>query len=88
MVEIYKNLTYICVMKQWFDYYKVLDVIDSCETIEQLKSATKMLGLWYQMHKDFYIYDSTFKSKIRDKFYGLGGVNIDDLPNEKIVQKN
>lgn len=72
-------------MKQWFDYYKVLDVIDSCETIEQLNTATKMLGLWYQMHQDPYIYRNTYKNVIYTKFYTLGGVNVNDLPSEKII---
>jgi hypothetical protein len=30
-------------MKIWEDYKKVLSVIDSCVTIEQLKGASRML---------------------------------------------
>jgi hypothetical protein len=39
-------------MKIWEDYKKVLRVIDSCRTIEQLKGASKMLLLWSNKYLD------------------------------------
>ena len=39
-------------MEIWKDYYKVLDVIDSCRTVEQLKGASRMLGFWRDKHLD------------------------------------
>lgn len=65
-------------MKIWRDYRKVLDVIDSCVTIEQLKAASKFLNLWYEKYLDHQVYKNTF-SIVEDKFFNLGGVDPNDL---------
>jgi hypothetical protein len=62
------------------DYYKVLDVIDSCVTIPHLESATKMLVLWYEKHLDYEIYTKTFSNQIKNKFLELNGDDITKLP--------
>jgi hypothetical protein len=66
-------------MKIWKDYQKVLDVIDSCKTIGQLKVALKMLGFWYDKYLDYQIYQNTCRTHIEFKFYELGGVDTNDL---------
>jgi hypothetical protein len=66
-------------MKIWEDYKKVLSVIDSCVTIEQLKGASKMLMFWSNKHLDDVVYSSTFKNHIEKRFYELGGVDISDV---------
>jgi hypothetical protein len=66
-------------MKIWEDYKKVLSVIDSCVTIEQLKGASKMLLLWSNKYLDDGMYSSTFKNHIQKKFYELGGIDPNDL---------
>jgi len=66
-------------MKIWDDYKKVLKVINSCKTIEQLKGASKMLTFWSNKYLDDGVYSSTFKSHIEKKFYELGGVDISDV---------
>jgi hypothetical protein len=65
-------------MKIWVDYIKVLSVIDSCNTTEQLKSAAKFLALWYDKYLDYPIYRNTF-SGIEEKFFDLGGVDSNEL---------
>ena len=66
-------------MKIWEDYKKVLSVIDSCVSIEQLKGASKMLMFWSNKHLDDGVYSSTFKNHIEKRFYELGGVDISDV---------
>jgi len=66
------------------DYYKVLDVIESCKTIEHLKCATKMLGLWYDKHLDYEIYSKTFSNQVKNKFSELNGDDITKLPYKSI----
>ena len=66
-------------MKIWEDYKKVLSVIDSCVTIEQLKGASKMLMFWSNKHLDDGFYSITFKNHIEKRFYELGGVDISDV---------
>jgi len=66
------------------DYYKVLDVIESCKTIKQLESATKMLGFWYDKHLDYQIYTKTFLNQIKNKFLELNGEDITALPYKSI----
>ena len=66
-------------MKIWEDYQKVLDVIDSCKTIGQLKVALKMLGFWYDKYLDYQIYQNACRTHIEFKFYELGGVNRNEL---------
>ena len=68
-------------MKIWSDYYKVIKVIDSCVTIEQLKSASKMLGFWFDIHKDSIVYRNTLINHIEKKFSELGGTNLDSIPS-------
>lgn len=68
-------------MKIWSDYYKVIDVIDSCETIDQLKSASKMLGFWLDKHKDSLVYHKTLTNHIQKKFNELGGENFNSIPS-------
>lgn len=65
-------------MKIWSDYDKVTSVIKSCETTEQLKSAAKFLGLWYEKYLDYQIYRNAFSS-IEDKFLALGGLDSNEL---------
>jgi len=80
----YKRKSFkIFIMEIWSDYNKVLNVIDSCKNIEQLKSATKMLNLWYFKYKDSKVYHNTYRNKIQNKFYKLGGINLNELPFEK-----
>ena len=66
-------------MKIWEDYQKVLDVIDSCKTIEQLKVASKMLGFWYDKYLDTQIYLNTCRTYIEIKYSELGGFDINEL---------
>lgn len=66
-------------MKIWEDYQKVLNVIDSCNTTEQLKVALKMLGFWYDKYLDYQIYQNACRNHIESKFYELGGVDTNDL---------
>lgn len=70
-------------MKIWDDYKKVLKVINSCRTIEQLKGASKMLMFWSNKYLDDRIYSSTFKNHIEKKFYELGGADISDFRDIK-----
>jgi hypothetical protein len=65
-------------MRIWDDYKKVLSVIDSCVTIEQVESASKFLTLWYKKYLDHQVYKNTF-SIVEDKFFNLGGVDLNDL---------
>lgn len=66
-------------MNIWFDYQKVLDVIDSCKTIEQLKVALKMLGFWYDKYMDYQIYHNTCNTHIKIKYSELGGFDFNEL---------
>lgn len=66
-------------MKIWWDYNKVLNVIDSCTTIEQLKAALKMLGFWYDKYEDYQVYENTCRTHIDNKFYELGGIDTNEL---------
>jgi hypothetical protein len=63
----------------WKDYYKVLDVIDSCVTLQQLEGASRMLRFWFDKHSDLHVYNNTIKNKIEPKFKEIGGKNIDTL---------
>ena len=71
-------------MEIWNDYYKVLDVIDSCLTIEQLKGASRMLGFWLDKHMDNHVYINTFKNHIENKYLTLNGMDISELPFKSI----
>jgi len=71
-------------MEIWKDYYKVLDVIDSCVTIEQLKGASKMLGFWLDKHLDNQVYMSTYKNHVEKKFKELNGEEFDKIPHKVI----
>jgi hypothetical protein len=62
------------------DYYKVIDVINSCKTIKQLEGATKMLGFWLDKHLDYQMYSSTFDMYVKTKFSELNGDDISTLP--------
>lgn len=66
-------------MKIWDDYKKVLKVINSCRTIEQLKGASKMLTFWSNKYLDDGVYSITFKNHIEKRFYELGGIDISDV---------
>lgn len=66
-------------MKIWDDYKKVLKVISSCNTIEQLKGASKMLVFWSKKYLDDGVYSNTFKNHIEKRFYELGGIDINDI---------
>ena len=68
-------------MKIWSDYYKVIKVIDSCLTVEQLKSASKMLGFWLDVHKDNIVYRNTLTNHIEKKFKELGGSDFTSIPS-------
>ena len=68
------------VVKIWYDYNKVIDVIDSCQTIEQLKCAARMLVFWLDKHLDAQVYRSTFKNHIEKKFKELNGEEISEIP--------
>ena len=70
-------------MNIWDDYEKVLSVINSCQTTEQLKSAAKFLGLWYDKHLDYRIYQNTYVSYLETKFFELGGVDTSVLIYKK-----
>jgi len=72
-------------MKIWSDYYKVLDVIDSCKTIEQLKGASKMLGFWLDKHMDRQVYSNTFSNHIEKKFKELNGKEFYKIPYKEIT---
>lgn len=72
-------------MKIWSDYYKVLDVIDSCKTIEQLNGAAKMLIFWLDKHLDNQVYSNTFRNHIEKKFKKLNGKEIDLLPYRETI---
>jgi len=72
-------------MEIWKDYYKVLDVIDSCRTIEQLKGASRMLGLWLDKHLDRQVYFTTFNNHIKNKFIELDGLEFNDIPFKEIT---
>lgn len=67
-------------MKIWDDYRKVLDVIDSCLTVEQLKVALKMLGFWYDKYGDYHVYETTYHNQIKLKYFKLGGFDVNELP--------
>lgn len=67
-------------MKIWFDYYKVIDVIDSCKTIEQLKGASRMLGFWLDKYLDYQVYTNTYKNHVEKKFKELNGKEINTIP--------
>ncbi len=58
-------------MEIWKDYYKVLDVIDSCRTVEQLKGASRMLGFWRDKHLDEQVYASTYVNHVEKKLKEL-----------------
>ena len=58
-------------MKIWSDYYKVLDVIDSCVTLEQLRGALRMLELWKNKHLDEKVYSTTLQNHVYKKFKEL-----------------
>lgn len=72
-------------LKIWSDYYKVLDVIDSCKTIEQLKGASRMLGFWLDKHMDGQVYSKTFENHIEKKFKELNGKEINQIPSREIT---
>ena len=72
-------------MKIWKDYYKVLAVIDSCKTVDQLNSASKMLILWLEMHLDRQVYSSTFINHIEKKFKELNGKEFDKIPYKEVT---
>ena len=77
----YKTKSFkIFVMKIWDDYRKVLDVIDSCLTIEQLKAALKMLGFWHAKYGDDQVYENTYRNQIKIKYSKLGGFDASELP--------
>ena len=57
----------------WRDYYKVLDVINSCRTLEQLKGASKMLELWRNKYLDDQVFSSTYKNHVQKKIKELNG---------------
>lgn len=63
-------------MKIWEDYKKVLSVIDSCVTIEQLEVASKMLTFWSNKYLDEQVYLNTFRNHIEKKFKELNGLGI------------
>jgi hypothetical protein len=63
-------------MKIWEDYKKVLSVIDSCVTIEQLEVASKMLTFWSKKYLDEQVYLNTFRNHIEKKFKELNGLGI------------
>ena len=67
-------------MEIWKDYYKVIDVINSCQTIEQLKCASRMLGFWLNNHSDTQVYQNTFINVIKKKFNELNGEDITEIP--------
>lgn len=71
--------------KIWVDYYKVLDTIDSCVTIEQLKGASRMLIFWLDLHLDNEIYRTTFRTHVERKFKQLNGEEIDTIPYKEIL---
>lgn len=58
-------------MDIWKDYYKVLDVIDSCRTVDQLKGAEKMLELWRDKHLDEQVFSSTYRNHVQKKLKEL-----------------
>lgn len=62
------------------DYYKVLDVIDSCKTIVQLEAAARMLGFWYDKYLDYTMYSNTFNNQVKFKFSELNGHDITTIP--------
>lgn len=72
-------------MKIWDDYRRVLDVIDSCQNTEQLKTALKMLGFWYDKYLDYQVYQHTCRTHVKLKYSNLGGVNINEMPFKNIV---
>jgi hypothetical protein len=72
-------------MKIWTDYYKVLDVIDSCITVEQLNGASRMLILWLDKHLDYQVYSSTFRNHIEKKFKELNGEEFDKIPYREVT---
>jgi hypothetical protein len=72
-------------MEIWKDYYKVLNVIDSCETIEQLKGAARMLGFWLDKHMDYQVYNKTFKSRLKVKYKELSGCDFNELPYKSML---
>jgi hypothetical protein len=72
-------------MEIWKDYYKVLDVIDSCVTIEQLKCASKMLGFWLDKHMDYQVYNKTFKNRLKIKYKELNGHDFSELPYKSML---
>jgi hypothetical protein len=59
-------------MSVWSDYYKVLDVIDSCKTEDHLKSSSNMLYLWYKKHLDYEVYHKTYYNHVVEKSIKLG----------------
>ena len=69
----------------WSDYYKVLDVINSCKTIEQLKGASRMLGFWLDKHMDRQVYSNTFETHIERRFKELNGKEVDKIPYREIT---
>lgn len=69
----------IFIMKVWDDYRKVLDVVDSCLTIEQLKAALKMLEFWYTKYGDYQVYETTYRNQIKIKYSKLGGFDDSEL---------
>ena len=71
-------------MEIWNDYYKVLDVIRSCNTVEQLKGASRMLGFWLDKHMDNHVYLTTFTNHIETKFKELKGGDISEIPYRTI----
>lgn len=49
----------------------MLDVIDSCRTVEQLKGASRMLGFWRDKHLDEQVYASTYVNHVEKKLKEL-----------------
>lgn len=62
-------------MDIWTDYYKVINVIESCRTEEQLKGASKMLSFWRDKHLDEQVYTSTYRNHVQKK--------LEELRNDK-----
>lgn len=70
--------------KNWVDYYKVLDTISSCKTIEHLKGAARMLIFWSESHLDDEVYELTFRVEIFNKFKELNGEEFGKIPYKKV----
>jgi len=68
--------------KEWGDVSKVIDIIDSCSSIDQLRTAYNYAKLMVKKHQK-----DVHKDVLRDKSKEVEDMNIDGFLNSQIIVK-